>query len=326
VVVAQLAELGGELEAITVERPDESLVTPDLSPSEHGFDVARARELLGQDFSVDEAVDALERMGHGVAEASEAEIKVRTPAWRSDVLHEVDLIEDVAIGLGYDRFTGTDPTEVTFGNASPTETFQEQVRDVLTGYGYLQCMTLTLRNRDEQTELIGADDELIAVENPVSSEQEVLRRRLLPALIDLAADNTHRDLPQKLFETGDVIVPREEGAPHNEPRVAGLLVAPEAGFTDVKSHVDGLLRSLGMRLNVAEHDAPGFIEGRCAQVVDAESEDVLGVMGEIHPGTLEAVELATPAVGFELSFFGFPDQGTWSPEDEDPRRREGPSV
>jgi len=326
VVLTQLAELGGKLEAVTVSRPDETVVTPDLEPSRHAFGLERARDLLGKDFSVDEASQALKRMGHGVADADGDTIEVDVAAWRSDVLHKVDLIEDVAIGLCYDRFDGTDPQEVTFGSPSAVETFDEQLRSTLTGYGYLECMTLTLRSREEQTDLIGADDELIAVENPVSHRQEVLRRRLLPGLIDLAAENTHRDLPQKLFETGDVIVPSDDGGPTNRRRVAGLIAASDAGFTRVKSHVEGLFGAIGRRLNVEAADRPGFVEGRCATAIDAETGRELGVFGEVHPATLEAVDLTTPCAGFELAFVDPADASTWSADDEHDRVPDSPTT
>jgi phenylalanyl-tRNA synthetase beta chain len=312
VVMAQLAELGGELDQIEVVRPEGSVTTPQLDPSSHELELARARSLLGGSFAAEDAVQALERMGHG-AETAGDELAVEVPAWRSDVLHEVDLVEDVAIGIGYDRFTGAQPTAVTYGEPSPGEAFHEQVRRALAGFGYLECLTLTLRNREEQTDLIEAEDPLVAVQNPVSQEQEVLRRRLVPCLLDLAAENTHRDLPQQLFEVGEVVVP-DEGSADNEPRVAGITVDPEAGFTDAKQHVEGLLRALAIPCQLEAAEAPGYIEGRCAAVHHAATGDRLGTLGEVHPATLEQLEVTTPVAAFELCFTEHPEAGSWGPE------------
>lgn len=317
IAMAHLAELGADLEQVEIQRPDAVEITPDLSPSSFEIDVARARDLLGGSFGDEQAVHALRRLGHDV-QAEGSQLSVEVACWRSDVLHEVDLIEDVAIGIGYDRFTGAQPTSVTYGQPSPTETFHEQVRRALTGFGYLECLTLTLRGREEQTELIDASDRLVAVENPVSGEQEVLRRRLLPCLLDLAADNTHRDLPQRFFEVGEIILPSEP-IPRNQPRVAGILVASQAGFTDVKQHVEGLLRALGRDGRLEPASAPGFIEGRCAHVYEDESEAPLGVLGEVAPRTLERLDLTTPIAGFELSFLDRPEKGSWGPATEEDR-------
>jgi phenylalanyl-tRNA synthetase beta chain len=314
VVMAQLAELGADLSQVEITRPEETVTTPDLSPTSHRLDLEHARSLLGGEFSDGEAVEGLARLGHG-AELADGQVDVQVGAWRSDVLHEVDLVEDVAIGVGYDRFTGAQPQAVTYGQASPGETFDEQVRRALTGFGYQEALTLTLRNREEQSELIGADDPLVAVENPVSTEQEVLRRRLVPCLLDLVAQNTHRDLPQQLFEVGEVVLPAE-GAPRNEPRVGAVHVAPEAGFTDAKQHVEGLLRALDVPVRLEPAEEPGYTEGRCAHVFDADEDRQLGTLGEIHPSVLEQLEVTTPVAAFELSFRSYPEAGSWGPVTE----------
>ncbi len=301
IVATQLAELGARLEAIRVQKGDEVQVTPDLAPREHTMPADRAEDLLGVSFTREEACDALERMGHR-ARVEGDRVQVDVGAWRSDVLHPVDLIEDVAIGLGYDRFEGSLPGEVTFGQPGELETLSEQVRRVLTGLGYLECMTLTLTSREEQLERVGVDEEeLVAVENPVSSEHAVLRRRLLPGLLGLAQENTHRDLPQRLFEVGDVVPPGGEAQPSNRPRVAGLLVASDASFTRIKAHVEALFRSLDVPIEVEAAEHPGLLEGRSARVVHRERGQALGVFGEVAPGVLESFELEVPCAGFELS-------------------------
>lgn len=314
IVMTQLAELGADLGAIEVHRPDARQVTPDLSPSEHRLTLERARELLGIEFTGEDAATALGRMGHDARVDGDA-LAVDVGAWRADVLHPVDLVEDVAVGLGYDRFSGVQPRAVTFGQAGERETLDEQVRRALTGLGYLECMTLTLTSREEQTDRVGADEPLVAVANPVSGKQAVLRRRMLPGLLTLAADNTHRDLPQRLFEVGDVVHPREGDAPANRHRVAGLLVASEASFTTIKAHVEALLRGLEIAADEQAAQAPGLLDGRTAELVDREDGSRVGVYGEVAPETLERFDLEVPCAGFELALGETPERGTWSPRD-----------
>ncbi len=319
IVMVQLAELGGSLEQVTIEHPDGSFAVPELEPASWTLSASDAQRLLGVPLDGDRAADALARMGHGVAVDGD-QLHVEVPAWRSDVLHEVDLIEDVAIGLGYDQFAGTDPAAVTFGTPSPTEVFAGQLRRAMTGLGYLEAITLTLRSREEQMEAFGAEDPVVAVQNPVSSEQAVLRTRLLPGLIDLAARNTHRDTPQRLFEVGDVVGPSADGKrPRNRTRIAGLVVAHDANFTGIKSHVEGLLRALGVQAREQAAQAPGFQAGRCALLEHREEEWALGFYGEIAPATLEAFELAMPCAGFELELVHPAQAATWSPAEETDR-------
>ncbi len=307
IVMAQLAELGGRLEAVSIEREGASVVTPDLSPSVHELPVDRARSLLGTSFSVDDTVDALERMGHGVEALDEA-VRVEVGAWRADVLHPVDLVEDVAIGLGYDRFEGCLPEKVTFGDPSLQEELGEQVRRVLTGLGYLECMTLTLTSEEEQVDRFGVDGGLVAVENPVSGEHAVLRGRLLPSLLGLAAENTHRDVPQRLFEVGDIVEPVEGGTPVNRSRAGGLVVASDAGFTKIKAHVEALMRALGVPVEVEGGSSPGLVQGRAAFVLERGSGTVLGEFGEVDPSVLEAFGLEVPCAGFEVRLDALADR------------------
>lgn len=298
IVMTQLAELGGTLEAVEVQTPEDSFATPDLSSRELAMASDRAKKLLGVRFSEEDACEALERMGHG-ARVDGGEVRVDVPAWRSDVLHEVDLVEDIAIGLGYDRFEGSLPQRVTFGEPGAQETLDEQVRRALTGLGYQECMTLTLTSEEEQGEHLGLDEDLVRVENPVSAEHEVLRRRLLPSLLGLAAENTHRDLPQRLFEVGDV-VPPSGTAPGNQARAAGLIVASDASFTRIKAHVEALLRSLDVPFEVSKGTHAGLLEGRTARIQTREEGAPVGAFGEVDPRVLENFELEVPCAGFEL--------------------------
>lgn len=314
IVTTQLAELGGDLGAVEVDRPTGTVTTPDLSPTEHRVERSRIEDLLGIQVPADDAARALERIGHA-ARPDGDELAVDVGAWRADVLHPVDLVEDVAVGIGYDRLDGQDPRAVTFGQAGERETLDEQVRRVLTGLGYLECITLTLTSRAEQTDLVDADDPLVAVENPVSNKQEVLRRRLLPGLLTLAADNTHRDLPQHLCEVGDVVLPRADGAPRNEHRVAGLIVAADASFTQVKAHVEALLRGLDVEADEEAGEHPGLVDGRTAVLRRREDTELLGVYGEVAPATLERFDLEAPCAGFELALGATPERATWSPRD-----------
>ncbi len=327
IVLSHLAEIGGQLAGVTVVEDDEPLVTPDLSTTRRTVEVAHAQRLLGLELSTDDVVTALERMGYGVS-VEDGTVSVEVPAWRSDVLHAVDLIEDIGIGHGMDAFQGASPQAVTYGQASRTQRFDEQVRRALTGLGYLEVMTLTLTSRWEQTEAISAEEPVLATANPETSEQAVLRRRLLPPLLTLASRNTHRDLPQRLFEVGDVVQAGLDGhAPANRRRVAGLEVASDAGFTRIKSHVEALLRGLGYRFQESTASQPPFVAGRCAAVTDQASGRVLGHYGEVDPAVIERFDLGTPCAGFELELARPMDAATWSPEEEPEHRLQlrGPS-
>ena len=85
---------------------------------------------------------------------------------------------------------------------------------------------------------------------------------------------------------------------HNERRVAGALIHPKAGFTEVKSLVLGILRDLGLQGDVEEEDDENLLPGRGARPV-AYGQN-LGLLGELKPEVITAYELANPVAVFEL--------------------------
>lgn len=315
IVMCHLAELGARLEAVTVTRPEGQATTPDLAPTEHTCTLEQARGLLGADLAAQDAADALARMGHD-ATVDGDQLTAQVAAWRADVLHPVDLVEDIAIGVGYPTFQGRDPTQVTYGQALAREGLDDKARQALTGLGYLECMTLTLTSAEEQTTMIGVDEPLLEMENPETSEQAVARRRLLPSLLTLASRNTHRDLPQRLFEVGDVLEPRDQAPPSNRRLIAGLEVASDAGFTRIKSHVEALLNALGLPFQEEAATTPPYAPGRCAKLTDPETGRLLGTYGEISPEVIATFELGNPCAGFELEPVPALELETWSPAEE----------
>jgi phenylalanyl-tRNA synthetase beta chain len=296
VVVTSLAEAGATVEAVDLVGGEWDR-TPDLSPEAWSLDVGEAHRLLGTDLDAGETAHRLRRMGHAAEPAGEDRVSVAVPSYRVDVLHDVDLVEDVAIGHGYDAVAREDPDEVTYGQPRPVRQVAGTVRDSLTGLGFLEAMTLNLSNDGDQFHRLGFDEaEAVRVRNPVSEDHEILRVRILPGLLDVLAHNTHRDLPQRIFEVGVVTPPGDRPQPVH--RVAGAEVAAEVGFSDVKGWVQALARDLDWDLEVEAADHPAYVDGRCARArLDGEDR---GVFGEVHPRTVTAFELDHPVGAFEL--------------------------
>jgi phenylalanyl-tRNA synthetase beta chain len=233
-------------------------------------------------------------MGLG-ATVSSGGLEVLAPRYRSDILHPVDLAEDVAIGYGYEHFGELLPRMATFGVGDPLTSFGVGVKNIMTGYGYFEVVTLSLSNpRDQFAALsLPEDRSAIRVKKPVSEEHSLVRTSVIPSLMTVLRKNKHRELPQKLFEIGTVVLNGK-----NRVLLAGVAIHARAGFTEVKSLVQSLLSSMGLDSDVAANEHPAFVRGRCANaMVGGES---IGVFGELSPSTIEAFELRYPAVAFEL--------------------------
>ena len=294
------ADRGGTIEAVTVHDASGTWTSPDLRPAEHVIETDAVRQLLGIELTGDAIADCLARMGHD-AEAFDNKVLVKVPAWRFDILHPVDLMEDVAIGHGFEHFPGVMPDAVTTGGALPWQAMEDKCRTNLLGLGFSEARTLTLSNEADQWGIWGAAAEPVAtVRNPVLQEQTMLRVRLAPSLLRVLAANRHRSLPQRLFEVG-YVVRQEDAAFRNQIRLAAVETGAKTGFSDAKGLAESLLNDLGIAGALRAADVPGFVPGRGAEIVVGDR--VVGHTGELHPDTLVAFGLgaATNVLELDLS-------------------------
>src|SRR5438094_598981 len=288
IIATSLAERGGKIELVRTKYHDRTIETPDLTPRPHTLDVRRANVLLDISLTPNEAVEFLQRMRHD-ARAEGDVIMASSPAYRLDLLHEVDLSEDLAIASGYDRYPRGLPQGMTIGAPLAANEFGEALRTLLIGYGYQEVMSLTIASAKEPVQT----PPRVEVLNPLGEEFTTLRSSLLPALLNIFRLNKHRELPQRVFETADVVL----GA-KNVRRIAAAAMHHKAAFTEAKSLVLSLLRDVGQSGEVTAVDDANFIPGRAASVL-LHGRDV-GHFGEVHPRILEAYTLVQPVVAFEL--------------------------
>ena len=288
ILATALAERGGRIQTVRTKYSDRTLETPDLSPATHSLDLGRANAWLGLSLTPAQAVEGLRRMRHD-ARADGETLSVLSPAYRLDLLHEVDLVEDLAISAGYDRYPRALPRRPTIGEPLAANDFAEALRGLLVGYGYQEVMSLTVAASKDPFE---APDRVV-IQNPLGDDFSTLRSSMLPALLTIFRLNKHRELPQRVFEIADVVV-----AARNVRRVAAAAIHHKASFTEAKSLVLSLLRDVGWTAEVQAVDDRNFIPGRAASVlVDGHA---VGRFGEIHPRILEAYALVQPALAFEL--------------------------
>ncbi len=290
IIATSLFERGGKLESIELETPKGNVRTPDLSPSAKTVSISTANSLLGLSFTPEEAARSLDKMRFGTSVFGD-QIEIRIPPYRVDILHVVDLIEDIAIGYGYDRVTTTLAHQSTIGSASDVTVFSQMLKELMVGYGYQEIMSLSMVDPEMPFKGGTAGPKIV---NPVSIELSALRSSLLPSLLRILSLNKHRDLPQRIFEVEDIL---KNGL--NERHLAGASIHSKASFTEIKSLVQSLFRDLGQEFNLDTVDENNFIPGRCAVLRTREKE--IGIFGEITPAILDAYGLMHPVCAFELN-------------------------
>jgi phenylalanyl-tRNA synthetase beta chain len=279
---------------VRVSGPTGTAKAPDLDPKTVDLDVDSVNKWLGTRLDASGMSKSLMRMGHG-ATVTDNGIRVLIPAYRADILHQVDLAEDVAVGHGYEMFGQTLPSRSTFGLEDRVTAFSTRLKPVLTGLGYMEVVTLSLSSRSDQYDALGLDRDpaAVTIKNPVTEDHEVLRASLLPSLMAILRKNKHRELPQRIFETGEVV----QGT-MNRAFLSGVSIHPRASFTEAKSDVQSIMQAMGLQCDVSGIEHGAFIPGRCAQVLC--SGTPVGILGEVSPATLTAFGLGYPAAAFEL--------------------------
>ena len=271
---------------------------------------SRLAHLLGIEIADAEVVQILESLQMDV-EAVEGGWRVKGPSHRFDMEYEVDLIEEIARIHGYDSIP-----ETTLSAQSPLETVTEsrieleRAAATLIARDYQEVVTYSFIDADANTKFSGVESELV-LSNPISSELSVMRSSLLPGMVVAAAANTARQQDRvRIFEASRSYHGTLED--HSEVvRLAGLAtgsVLPEqwgtktegVDFFDLKADVEAVLALASnaddIRFIAADH--PALQPGQSAEIV--RGDDVIGVLGKLHPRLAKDYDLKRAVYVFEL--------------------------
>ena len=302
VLVTAFADMGATIEMVNVKYFDKDLITPNLNPQKMKLHVNYSNERLGVDFSDAQTIEALQHSRLGAKKFENGVLDVLIPAYRTDILHEIDLVEEVAIGYGIFKLEPTKPTSATTGKPHKVSEVTSYVRQIMVGLGFTEALNFVLTNEvDHYQKMRQKPEDLVILANPVSTDYSIIRNDLLPSLMKNLAVSKHHIFPQKMFEVSDVIKLNQESETYTERRIhlAAVSSHPTANFTEIKSILESLLMNLGWKSWVIkETKHPSFLQGRAATISLNKIE--LGIVGEIHPKVLNNFELENPTGAFEI--------------------------
>lgn len=261
---------------------------------------------LGADLSLKEVRACLRAYGYTVAAAGK-HLSVTVPAYRNDLMHAVDVIEDVAISRGYDTFHPIMPAAFTVGGLSRLEQLSDKVRELMVGCGFQEIVSNILGSRADLMDKmrLPAGPHCVEIENVMTQSGECLRQWMLPSLLRVEAASGRSFYPHLLFEVGEAAIPdaSAENGSRTEVRLGALLAQSEANFSQAHSFLDLLCTYLGKSYILDPLSHPSFIEGRVGQIILGGS--AVGLIGELHPEVLERWQIAMPCSTFELAIESF---------------------
>jgi len=300
VLVSALADRGAKIESVKVEYTNKTIYTPDLTPKKSSLEIDYIRKISGLKLKDKEIVNLLLQARYK-ASVKGRRIEVFYPAYRQDIMHQRDIVEDVIISYGYNKIEPQPIKYKTAGGMSEIEKKSEEVGKIMANLGMQEIMSYTLTNRDNLFKKMNVKEEkMVEIENPVSLNWNIFRNWLIPSLMEFFSNNQHVKYPQKIFEIGDVVIidEKEETRTKDIRKIAAAISDSKIGYADISAVLEALMTSRKKKYKLKKWNHPSFIEGRVAQIfVD---NKVVGFIGEIRPEVLQNWKLEMPVATFEL--------------------------
>jgi phenylalanyl-tRNA synthetase beta chain len=315
-VTTALIDRGGKAYSATIQYPDDpvysirKVATPDFSNKHVTLNVEYTNKILGLQLTGKRIAELLLTAGLSVGATNEKTVEVLVPCYRIDVMHQIDLVEDVAVAYGYNNIEPLWRDLATTGSAKPNQRLLDTARELMVGSGYQEILTYTLTNPESLFTKMNVDlddknnfekTHIIEVANPKVVTMTCLRNWLLPGLMEFLSSNQSVEFPQKIFELGKVTLldKTRETRTRDEEWLAAAITHANAGFSEIKSTLDAFFRNIGVAWQIQATSHPSFIIGRAGEV--NVNGVAVGVLGEINPQVLEAWKLENPTAAFEIN-------------------------
>ncbi len=281
IISAALVDRGGIAEEVKINGKPYPLFKPQQMP----IPIDAANRMLGMKMGKKEIISHLMRMGHAISGS-----KVLVPSYRADVMHAADLVEDIAISIGYNNFPKTLPQFHTIGIWDDTSS---PIHSILIGLGFTEVLSWMLTNKNVVIKSKQEPSKTI-VANPLTEEFSILRPLLFPNHLQVFAQSRNDAMPQRIYEIGAVF-PDDGEVEH----IAACSCHPKAGWAEAKSALEAFGKSISKPLEFTPANLPGFIDGRSCKILLEGKE--IGFAGEIHPEVLVSFGIEQPVCVFELA-------------------------
>ena len=307
IICSSFAEVGGQIKSMEVRYEDKTIKTPDLTPQEMNVHVDTANELIGgTDLTAQDIHDLLLKARFDAEIIDDNEVKAIIPAYRVDILHEVDIVENIAVQYHINDVVAELPDINTVAYENNWFKAESTIREVMIGLGFQEVMSLMLTSEEAHYKNMNQEEKPhVQVARPITIDRTMIRTSLINSLMEFLEDNKHEDLPQKIFEIGDVLYLDEstENKTVASKKLAGVICHSSANFTEIKSVVTSILANLGYSMEISDSENKTFIPGRVADVAGmAEKGSVKGFFGEVSPEVITNFTLEYPVIAFEIEF------------------------
>ena len=322
ILVTCLADMNGKIYQMEIKFKGKREITPKLDTENMKISLENTNKLLGLNLNEKQLKKLIEKMGYDYHKGM-----VKIPAWRNDILNEVDLIEDIAIAYGYDNFIPEIPGLSTIGSESQEEIIKRKISDIFLGLNMIEISNYHLTNKNHQfKKMMLKEKDFIEVDGS-KTDYTILRKDLTHYLLKILSENTDSEYPQKIFEIGKVFThetnSREGYAKERRSKISmfpkgktvGVLAEDEeifeteslsatispGNFTEIKKILENFSKMIDVNIKFEEKEdnPPYFVNGRTAEIFLENKR--IGFIGEIHPKILKNWKIKMPVALFEIS-------------------------
>ncbi|KAF9437044.1 phenylalanine--tRNA ligase subunit beta [Entomortierella beljakovae] len=299
-------------------------LTPILSPRTATAKIDYINSCTGLDLSPEAICDLLNKMSLKAVPSTEDknEIVVQVPVTRSDVLHQCDIMEDVAIAYGFNNLPHRAPSVSTIGKPYPLNKLGDIARLELALAGWSEVCPLTLCSHDENFAFLRQKDPgniAVRLAHPKTVEYQVVRTSLLPGVLKTLKENKKHSLPIKVFEVGDIAIKDDsmERRSRNIRKVCATYSNKTSGLEQIHGLLDRVLQMLHAQPAdkdgkasgywIEESSNPTYFPSRSADIYLRQKGEtkVIGSFGILHPEVLEkfGINFPTSALEFDIEPF-----------------------
>lgn len=299
VMVQAFAMRKAKIGTVKIEYKNHSIITPQVKTKKISLEPDYLKKISGINFSAKQAVELLKKARYNAKTAGK-KIVAEYPDYRKDILHAVDVIEDILISHQYKNVSPKKLEMPVFGSELWQTLFLDKARDACVGIGLQEILTFTLTSKQKQmenTEL--KNEEFVEIANPVSQNWEIFRKNLFPESLEFLNKNKDKEYPQKIFETGKTIElnSKKETRVEEKDKLCVCISDSKANYSHIKSVLDAVSEFLGLKYSLSELTHPCFEKGKSAQISFGEKK---GFMGELNQKTMQNFGLETKTIVLEI--------------------------
>ncbi len=275
----------------------------------------RIERVLGITVEIQTIETLLRRLGIELV-AVEGGFQVTPPGYRFDLAIEEDYIEEVARLIGYDNIPEHPPLGTLNMLPQPEGLYSEaHIQDVLVARDYQEAITYSFLDEKSQQYFSNGQHNM-ALLNPIASHLSVMRSSIWPGLIQALKVNLAKQADRvRLFEMGRCFY-KDQTGDVKQPKKLALMCfgdryqeqwgekSRKVDFFDLKADIEALINDSTVGFKVGQH--PSLHPGRQAEIVIG--EQIIGLMGELHPQLVGEFDLPAPCLLAEIELDLLPSQ------------------